>query len=299
MEIEQAYIEIEQEWIGDWPGPPPEKSYHPRQYYNLAGEFKKNIRSRSIADGIAPSDHYGELIFDAKHLFDNLRHWMNYSAHMTEKQLEKFGSQEFWFHKMSYEGGLIDPKQDIWPIERNELINDTRQYLESPFMWSDTLDYLLTDALIYAETSACSQSSIVKDGLLYAFWSQKRWSSMRGTGAFRLFGTYIKWIFIFVSLAVAHGVSSELFLALSMSVIAYQLTKSICGTLQSKIDKIYNEMIRVYSACEYKLYNPAVIWDMCRVAREQGAMYDAVLYDLLEKQCVQSAKRWESHRLRE
>jgi len=284
MSNEQAYIEVEQEWIGDWPGSRPENS--PRQYYDLAEKLKKDVRSRSIAEGITPSD-YWKLVVDAKELFDNLRHWMNYSDNMTEKQLETFGSQRYWSHQQSYEGGLANPKQDIWPIERTQLIWDTRKYLESPFMWSDSLDYLLTDALIYAETSSFRQS-IVKGGFLNMFIGSA------GTFCLHLLGFLVKWIIVLGTLAVSHEVSRELFLALSISVIAYQLSRSISGTPKSKVAKLYIEMIRVYSACEYKLYNPTVIWDMCRAAREKGATYDAVVYDLLEKQCAKRAKRWES-----
>ena len=97
MNNEQAYIDVEQDAIGDWPGIPPEKFGSQRQYYDLAERLKKDIRTRSIADGIALSDYWG-LIGDAKDWFDDIRHWMNYSEHMTEKQLEKFGSQIFWLH---------------------------------------------------------------------------------------------------------------------------------------------------------------------------------------------------------
>tara|TARA_B110000046_G_C12954114_1_gene381477 strand:- start:56 stop:766 length:711 start_codon:yes stop_codon:yes gene_type:complete len=236
MSNEQAYIEVEQEWIGDWPGPRPEKN-GPRQYYDLAEKLKKDVRSRSIAEGITPSD-YWKIVVDAKEVFDDLRYWMNYSDHMTEKQLEKFSSQRYWLHMSSYEGGLTHLKQDVWPINRDELIGSTRKYLESPFMWSESLDYLLTDALIYAETSGFRQS-IVKDGLLNVF--------IGSVGAFslNLLRSLVKWIIVLGTLAVSHEVSPELFLALSISVIAYQLSKSISGTPKSKVAKLYTEMVGV------------------------------------------------------
>jgi len=284
MDNEKAYVEVEHEYIGDWPGPPPEQSH--RQYYTLAEKLKKDIRSRSITDGIDPQI-YGNLIFEAKNLFDDLRRCINYSERMTEKQLEKFHSQMFWYHKESHESGLENHKQEIWPIKRYNLIDCTHKYLETPVMWSDTLDYLITDALIYAETAATRQF-LLESNLLSSF--------MGSAGAFsiKLFGEIGKWSLIFGSLWIAHELSSELFLALSISVIAFQLNKSINGTPQSKVAKLYAEMVNVYTTCNIQNYNPAVIWDMCRTARKQCATYDAVLYDLLEKQCVQNAKKWRS-----
>ena len=283
MSNEQAYIEVEQEWIGDWPGPRPEKGL--RQYYDLAEKLIKDVRSRSIAEGITPSD-YWKIVVDAKEVFDDLRGWMNWSDLMTEKQLEEFSSQRYWYHQRLDEGGLAKSKQEVWPINRDGLIESTHKYLESPFMWSESLDYLLTDALIYAETSSFRQS-IVKDGLLNVFIGSV------GTFSLHILRSLVKWIIVLGTLAVSHKVSPELFLALSISVIAYQLSKSISGTPKSKVAKLYTEMVDVYSACSYNYYNPAVIWDMCRAVRKQGAGYDAVVYDLLEKQCAQRAKRWQ------
>ncbi|WP_022947391.1 hypothetical protein [Methylohalobius crimeensis] len=160
MDIE-AYIEEEQEWLGDWPKEP-EDRYGNRQYFTLAKELVENVRNRSICNGTRPAD-YWKKITEAREIFDDLRTWLNYEDNMTEKQKEEFSEQTFWLHKEIYQGGLLNKKQEVWPIARDELISDTVRYLQTPLMWSDRLDYLLTDALLYAEVSAYRESLLSKE----------------------------------------------------------------------------------------------------------------------------------------
>src|SRR5690554_3480826 len=155
------YLEEEKEWLGDWPKKPEERWSH-RQYYLLAKEMLETIRARSMEEGIPPAAYY-ERITKAQAVFENLRTWLNYEEHMTEKQKAEFNEQTFWQHKENYQGGLLDKKQDIWAISRNELVSEVREYLDSPYMQTQAIDYLLTDGLIYAEISSYRESLLTKE----------------------------------------------------------------------------------------------------------------------------------------
>lgn len=282
MSSEQDYIDVEAEWIDKWP-PSQADQLNGGQYLILAEELKKNVRLHSVNHNFSPDKH-GSLLSKAKDLFDDLRLGMNYTADFSEEQSKKFDDKCYWYHKDLYQDGLLNTDKDVWPISRMELVRDIELYLKMPWMWSSTLDYLLTDALIYAEI-ADYKGSLEAKKRLWRLTGETPWFLKLGMST-------TKWLTILVGLAVAHEVSSELFLALAIAVIAYQYRISIRESPESKSNSLYAEMVGVYSCCKFDYYNPSVIWDMCAVVRDKGAVFDAAFYNLLEKQITKNKRRW-------
>ncbi|MGI2136044.1 hypothetical protein [Shewanella baltica] len=275
------FLEEEQQWLGNWPEEP-EVRWANRQYYSLAKEMLENLRERSMEEGIS-ADAYNQRITKARDVFDNLRGWLNNEEKMTDKQKETFNDQTFWEHKSSYLGGLFDTKQEIWPILKDELASEIRVYLDTPYMQTKSIDYLLTDALIYAEISNYRENLLVKDR--YPNLYGTHWKSIFKVALFLL-----KWGLICLGMIFTHNESKELFLLLGISVIAYQSVKSIKVKPDDEGWELYLTMMKVYNHTELQWFNAGVIWEMCAVARDKGAIFDGVMYELLQRQIAKINK---------
>ena len=275
------YLEEEKEWLGDWPEEPEER-WGNRQYYSLAKEMLENVRSRSMEEGVSP-DAYYKRITKAQEVFDNLRAWLNYEEHMTEEQKEDFKVQTFWLHKENYQGGLFDKKQDVWPISRNELVSEVREYLDTPYMQTNSIDYLLIDGLIYAEISSYRESLLAKERFPKLYGAH--WKTF-----FKVAFFLIKWALISLGLLFTYEESKELFLLLGMSVIAYQSVKSIKNEPDDEGWGLYASMVQIYNHTGYQWFNAGVVWEMCAVARDKGAVFDGGMYELLQRQIASHNK---------
>lgn len=281
----EDFIEQERELLGNWPNEPNEL-YGNQQYFNLAGEMIKSIRDRSINDGATLED-YRTRITEAQEILDNLQECLNIEYRMTEKQKEDYSEQTFWLHKSAYEGGLYlkDYEQDVWPIDKIGLIAETKRYLNNPFMWTDSLDYLITDALMYVEIKEFRES---------IFESELAEKYFLGRAIFfKITFFLIKWTAMIFALVVSYQESREVFLLIGMSIIAYQSVKAIKTTpsiILEKIEekekrrKLYFAMCDTYFECNESCYSASAIWDSCMKMRDKGAAYLGVMYDLLQKQ---------------
>ena len=269
----KLYLEEESQWLGDWARAPEEAR---GQYHSLAKDMLENIRSRSMNEGVSP-DAYGKRLSKAQDVFDNLRAWLNHEEHMTEEQKKEFKAHDFWRHKELYQGGLSDSKQDTWPILRSELVSDVQQYLAMPYMQTDSLDYLLTDALIYAEVSAYRNSLLSKDK--FPKLREAHWSVLFKVALF-----LIKWVLIAVVMLFTYEQSKEVFLLLGIAVIAYQSVRSIKGESDDRGWGLYLGMVELYHNTEDRWFNARVVWEMCGVIRKKGALFDGAMYELLQRQ---------------
>lgn len=245
-----AYIEEEKEWLGDWPKDPGDR-WGNRQYYLLAKEMIENVRDRSIEEGLDLGEYY-KRITKAQEIFDNLRAWLNYEDHMSETQKKEFEEQTFWRHIENYHGGLLDKKQEVWPISKNELVIEVREYLNTPYMQTKSLDYLLTDALIYAEVSNYRENLLTKEKFPQLYGA--RWKRF-----FQVLVFLMKWGAISFGLLLTYQESREIFLLFGMTVIAYQSVKSIKTEYDRSEWGLYMNMVRVYSHSGYDYFNAGVI----------------------------------------
>jgi hypothetical protein len=277
----QLYLDEEKEWLGDWPKESEDRCGF-EQYYSLAKEMLETVRVRSMEEGISPDD-YHKRITKAQEVFDSLRALLNDEEDMSEEQKEEFKKQTFWVHKE----GLRNKEQDVWPISRYFLVNKVREYFNAPYMQTNTIDYWLTDALIYAGISSYRKSLLTKVQVPLK-------SKMIYGSTLDLFCQtvlfLIKWALIFLVLFFSYGKSKEIFLLLGISVIAYQ---SVKGTISDPWEEgwgLYASMVKVYEHTEYQNFNASVIWEMCAVVREKGAVFDGVMYDLLQRQMAKHNK---------
>ncbi|WP_022947392.1 hypothetical protein [Methylohalobius crimeensis] len=101
---------------------------------------------------------------------------------------------------------------------------------------------------------------------------------------FRVAIFIVKWLAISSALLISYQESRDVFILIGIAVIAYQSVKAVKATTENKEWDLYAEMVGVYQHCAYKNYNASVIWDMCKKVRDKGAVFDGVMYDLLEKQ---------------
>lgn len=278
MDIEQ-YIREEKKWLGEWPKKT-EGLQAIQQYYLIATEMLENIRSKSAQQSISLDKHVAR-VNEAKDLLDTLQSCLCDERHLSSEQMEWVNEQTIWHHKEGNQGGLVGKRQNIWPLNREILINTTRQYLDTPYLQTNSLDYLLTDCLIYAEVSAYKECILSKDKL-FGFYG-RNWGIFKRTASL-----LTKWVIIGGALMATYNDSKELFLLLGISVVAYQSTKSIKDKASDNGWGLFSKMVNVYLHCNHKYYQAAVIWEMCSFVREKGAFFDGVMYELLQRQIQKS-----------
>lgn len=270
-----SFIEQERETLGNWPKEPHDK-FGNTQYFTLAKELIINVRERSISDGISLED-YSDRLMESYEVFDRLRSWLNYEENMNEEQKKDFNDQIFWLHKERYQGGLLNREQDVWPIVRPELLDDVEQYLQKSYMRSDNLDYLLTDALIYAEIASYLES--LRDRYRYSEIFRTRSISF-----FKNLAFIMKWVTLVAALVISYSTDRSVFMLVGISIVAYQSVKAFKTKPKKDEEELYADMFALYMHCHPRHFNASVIWDMCKVVRDKGAVFDGVMYKLLEKQ---------------
>ncbi len=263
-----AYIEAEVDWLAGWPEEP-DSTCRKKQFYHLAKNLIETVRRRSVEEGISPDEH-GRRVGEAYELLDDLHRTLNSKNDIGQAQ-KVLDDQILWEHKSIYSPSLgtgFHRVLQVWSIDGSALISSVRDYLEKPYLQTDRLDYLLTDALLYAEASAFQQELSPIDGPI----------RHRRTD-FLVFG--IKWVLIILASFFLHSISKEAFLLLGIAVITFQAIKTL---RQNHPWAVHASMLCMYLHCDSQFYNPAVIWDMCKVLRDKGAVFDGVTYDLLQRQ---------------
>jgi hypothetical protein len=274
------YIEIERGWLGDWPKKTEGFDYR-QTSDDLALEALETVRSNSCLEGLSLKD-YEIRIKRFREIFDGLRYSLN-DTHRTESD-KRINEQSFWNHKKTIET-VSDESEATWPISRGGLEEVILDYLKTPYMQTQSLNYLLTDALVYAELADYKNQSVARSKLP---WIASAKPSVIGRFAWML----TKWAVLVSALIFTYEESGFVFLLLGMSIIAYQSIKSLKPNNLDLEGHLYRKLTFVYIHLEPRFYNPKVTWELCYEARKEGIVFSGALYDLLELQINSSTKRY-------
>ena len=272
-EVSSELLQAEEEFVGTLPS----TSRH--QHDQLLMGVIQNIRRRSAQQNLDANSH-GFRVSKAVDVLEELRSHLNLEHKMTEEQKRLLESASFWSHKDPLDGLTEPTVGGEWPIAGSTLVEFAQEYFDTKYMQSDELDTLLIDALIYREIVAYRHS--IRNNKMLELLVKRRTDNWWRAVAF-----LSKWAAVFAVLVFSYTTSKELFLLIGIAVIVFQALKSLHVADNKEVD-LYKQMVFVYCHCEPVNFNASVVWDMCKVVRDNGAVFDGVMYDLLERQIGKS-----------
>ena len=247
----------------------------------------ETIRSSSLREQIT-SEEYESRLRTAKSIFIRVRESINLESEMTEEQKTKFDDSEYWSHKKIHIGDLID----VWPVDSYLLRHVIREYLDEPYMQFRELNYLITDALLYAEISAFGESDIAgeKVSVVYERNCKPSWPKISEV----LVGL-LKWGGILIGMVAAYQTSKEVFLLLGISAIAHQSVKALLSRdlkhhPEIVVHDLFTQMLALYNRADPRWFNAGAIWEDCAALRSSGATFDGVMYEMLQRQIAATQK---------
>lgn len=262
-------IEEEGRLLKKWPKL--DTGFNRNIYEWIASDLLDSIRKRSIQEGIPPQEH-GDRVVIAREILDDIHEWIS-NAH----GIEETKNYDFWSHK-SVGGPSISNMSNTnhnFPLNRYDLCNHIRRYLQHPYMQTDEIDQRLTDLLLYAELLSLAKSISFR-------------KAMMAPTNYEIAITYtlklLKWTLIAFLLIATYKISREMFTLFGVALIAHKSVAKITEKQTIPEERYHNQAWVIYNHSDQAVYNASTIYDLCLTMRRDGTYYDGILFDLLLRQ---------------
>lgn len=164
---------------------------------------------------------------------------------------------------------------------RDEIRSAAERYADSPWLQSRILDWLILNVLTYAEFQATLD--VVRARTMPATrYIASKTGSTKGTLASALWRGAIfilKWSIWFIAFAVSFEAAPYGPVAI-LATTGWWLWRRISA--RSKVNDILMSMQGTYAAFSSVSHSWTVIWEELKRSREKGAVWDGVVYRLVE-----------------
>lgn len=184
-----------------------------------------------------------------------------------------------WRHR-----GVNDMESDwrYMHFSRADLQNAAERYMERFWIHCRELDWLIVNALVYAECQATLDFFRSRIMPLSRYISKKagsiKWQI--SSGVWRSIVFLVKWLFWLGVLAVAFQFSPVAPIVWIGITVLWQWRK---WKAQKKFDDIMAAMIATYAALSTVSQSWQVVWEELKKSRDAGAVWDGIVYRLVEE----------------
>lgn len=273
-----------------------------QQVNNIKTNLITLIKERSISENLSVKE-YEWRVRKAFDLVDDIKSSLTKSADLFEDKAKKKHwslqkTQLIWFH-MSIEVIQGEDMEKLPEIDYQSLKETASSYLSNSWMQHDYIDWILLDALIYAEIKDFREQH-----LMGATYGDLNWSYVfHGGDSNKQWWTELllpKVIFSLRYIIPATTIAILFYFNLEKATVIvgaiytlYLLLRLVCWpkrnsqkreiTLRKdKSEKIYEWMGRVYICCSTPIISPGVIRKMLYDGAEDGRLFNGVVYALVD-----------------
>jgi len=220
----------------------------------------------------------GELVSEATDIVDDLFTSITWEK-VEGDQIKSIDPVTSWRHR-----GANDMESDwrYMHFSRAELQNAAERYLERPWLHCRELDWLIVNALTYAECQATLDFFRSRIMPLSRYISKKagsiKWQI--SSGLWRSIVFLVKWLlWIGVFAATFHFAPVAPVAWVGVTVL-WQWRK---WKAQKKINDLMAVMIATYTTLNTVSQSWPVVWDELKKSRDAGAVWDGIIYRLVEE----------------
>ena len=163
-ELESEYQKIEARF--PWPKKP--NGIGNPQYYRLIIDLSNDVRTRSIAEGLAP-DLYKDRLYELVELVSDLQiAFFPISFPFSDEDDKR--AQVIWFHQPDYQ--IIDPlrNDNEFDVDSEYLLGLIAKYLTRPWMQNSMIEWIFVDALVFSEIVAYRRHFVTQKKLDEIGW---------------------------------------------------------------------------------------------------------------------------------
>lgn len=185
----------------------------------------------------------------------------------------------YWRHR-----GANDDLESDWRhmhFTRADLQNAAERYLDREWLHCRELDWFIVNVLTYAECQA-TLDFLRSRSMPMSRYISKKVESIK----FKIFSGLWRGIVFIVKLALWIGIFAATFVAAPYGPIAWFGITAFWvwyrWSSQSKIDKILKSMFDTYYTLDTVSQSWQIVWDELKRSRGAGAMWDGIVYRLVE-----------------
>jgi hypothetical protein len=219
-----------------------------------------------------------DLVSEARDIVDDI--FMSITWEKVEGDVIKsFDPVTSWCHR-----GASDMESDwrYMHFSRADLQNAAERYIQRPWLHCRELDWLIVDSLTYAECQATLDFFRFRIMPLSSYISKKagsiKWQI--SSGLWRSIVFLVRWLLWLCVLAVTFQFAPVAAVVWIGITVLWQWRK---WRAQKKLDDLMAAMIATYATLSTVSQSWQVVWDELKKSRDAGAVWDGIVYRLVEE----------------
>jgi hypothetical protein len=219
-----------------------------------------------------------DLVSEARDIVDDI--FMSITWEKVEGDVIKsIDPVNSWRHR-----GASDMESDwrYMHFSRADLQNAAERYIQRPWLHCRELDWLIVDSLTYAECQATVDFFRSRIMPLSRYISKKagsiKWQI--SSGLWRSIVFLVKWLLWLCLLAVTSQFAPVAAVVWIGITVLWQWRK---WSAQKKLDDLMAVMIDTYATLSTVSQTWQVVWDELKKSRDAGAVWDGIVYRLVEE----------------